>query len=362
MGLARAAGLPVLVVGDIDRGGVFAALFGTVALLDAADQALVAGFVVNKFRGDRRLLEPGIAQLTALTGRPTYGVLPYVAGLWLDVEDSLALDDRNAFPSGEGRPAGSQAADRLRVAVVRLPRVSNFTDVDALRAEPGVDVRFVTSAAEVVGADLAVLPGTRATVADLDWLRRQGLDVALRRRAEAGRPVLGICGGYQMLGTVIDDGVESGAGLVAGLGLLPVRTVFDADKVLVTPTGRARAYGGGRVTGYGIHHGRVVAEGGEPLVDTDDGRPEGCRVGAVFGTAWHGLLENDGWRRSFLAEVATAAGRRWQPGTGAFAAVREARLDLLGDLVAEHLDTAALLRLIERGVPAGLPFVPPGPP
>jgi adenosylcobyric acid synthase len=205
MGLARAAGLPVVVVGDIDRGGVFAALFGTVALLDPADQALVAGFVVNKFRGDRRLLDPGLAQLSALTGRPTYGVLPYVEGLWGDVEDSLALD---APPVAGAPPAGD---DLLRVAVVRLPRISNFTDVDALRAEPGVVVRFVTSPAELADADLAVLPGTRATVADLAWLRGRGLDAVLAARAADGRPVLGICGGYQMFGGVIVDEVE-GAG------------------------------------------------------------------------------------------------------------------------------------------------------
>ena len=356
MGLARAAGLPVVVVGDIDRGGVFAALFGTVALLDPADQALVAGFVVNKFRGDRRLLDPGLAQLSALTGRPTYGVLPYVEGLWGDVEDSLALD---APPVAGAPPAGD---DLLRVAVVRLPRISNFTDVDALRAEPGVVVRFVTSPAELADADLAVLPGTRATVADLAWLRGRGLDAVLAARAADGRPVLGICGGYQMFGGVIVDEVESGAGVVRGLELLPVRTEFTEAKVLGRPRGTCPAYGGVPVSGYAIHHGRVAAEAGEPLVLTDGGAAEGCRVGSVYGTAWHGLLENDGFRRAFLAEVAAATGRRWVPGTVPYATVREARLDLLGDLVAEHLDTGALLRLIESGAPAGLPFVPPGAP
>lgn len=189
MGLARAAELPVIVVGDIDRGGVFASLYGTVALLEPADQALIAGFVINKFRGAPELLEPGLDMIEGLTGRRVYGVLPWLNGLWLDVEDSLALDNRPA--AGTRTPYGGQS---LRVAVVRLPRISNFTDVDALVSEPGVVVRFVTSPAELDDADLVVLPGSRATVSDLAWLRASGLADAL-----GGRAVLGICGGYQML-------------------------------------------------------------------------------------------------------------------------------------------------------------------
>jgi dethiobiotin synthetase len=190
MGLARAAGLPVLVVGDINPGGVFAALFGTLALLSPQDQALVCGFVVNKFRGDVALLEPGLEMLQTLTGRRTYGVLPWTEGLELDVEDSLGL-------SAAVAPVPPRGGDVLRVSVVRLPRLSNWTDVDALRSEPGLLVRFATTPEELADADLVVVPGTRATVADLAWLRRRGLDVVLARRAAEGRPVLGICGGYQ---------------------------------------------------------------------------------------------------------------------------------------------------------------------
>ena len=354
MGLARAAQLPVLVVGDINPGGVFAALFGTLALLSPEDQALVCGFVINKFRGDVALLEPGLEMLQRLTGRPTYGVLPWTEGLELDVEDSLGLSAAVAAVP----PLGG---DVLRVSVVRLPRLSNWTDVDALRSEPGVLVRFATTAAELDDADLVVLPGTRATVADLAWLRRRGLDVALRRRAAEGRPVLGICGGYQMLGGRIEDDVESAAGVVDGLGLLPVTTVFGRDKVLARPTG---AYGPHAVsTAYEIHHGRIAVGGGRALFDVD-GSPavEGCRAGAVAGTVWHGALESDAMRRAFLGEVAAAAGRDWRPGTVAFEDVRQARLDALGDLVAEHLDSDAVRALLEGGAPAGLPFVPPGAP
>jgi len=342
MGLARAARLPVIVTGDIDRGGVFAAMYGTLALLAPEDQALISGFVINKFRGAPELLDSGLTMLRQLTGRPVLGVLPWQEGLWLDAEDSLSLDNRGDAPSSFG------INDFLRVAVVRLPRISNFTDADALAAEPGVLVRFPTSPADLADADLVVLPGTRATVADLAWLRDRGLAAAIAERVRAGRPVLGICGGYQMLASQIDDPVESRRGPVDGLGLLPVRVRFGAAKILGRPHGSAL---GAPVTGYEIHHGvaEITDPAAEPFLD-------GCRRGALWGTSWHGALENDEFRRAFLAEVAALAGRDFRPAPGtSFAAVRETRLDLLGDLVAGHLDTAALTRLIEDGPVPGLP-------
>jgi adenosylcobyric acid synthase len=376
MGLARAAGLPVLVVGDIDRGGVFASMFGTLALLEAADQALIAGWVVNKFRGDVRLLEPGLRQLEKLTHRPVLGVLPWQAGLWLDVEDSL---DLASYPdSGRDSGGGGEGHDLLRVAVVRLPRLSNVTDIDALRAEPGVTVWLATRPRELADADLVVLPGTKATVSDLGWLRSAGLDAALRDRAAAGRPVLGICGGYQMLGRRIVDHVESRAGAVDGLALLPVTTVFGTEKVLGRRSGTT--VDGYPVTGYEIRHGRPstaagAARAGDAAEDAcvEPFAADGVRVGAVAGTSWHGLLENDGFRRALLADVAARTGRAFTAFTGSsgftgpsggvrFADVRQRRLDALGDLVANHLDTDAVWRLVEDGPPAGLPFVPPGAP
>ncbi|KQS60545.1 cobalamin biosynthesis protein CobQ [Geodermatophilus sp. Leaf369] len=345
MGLATAADLPVLVVGDIDRGGVFPALYGTVALMPPADQALVAGFLVNKFRGDVRLLAPGLETLERLTGRPTFGVLPWLPGLWLDVEDSLDL----AGDRGPSLPP--RGDDVLRVSVVQLPRLSNFTDLDALAAEPGVLVRYATRPEELADADLVVLPGTRSTVSDLAWLRERGLDAALARRAAADQPVLGICGGHQMLARTIVDDVESRAGAVDGLGLLPTDVVFAREKTLGRPVGQALGH---EVRGYEIHHGVVTVEGGEPFLD-------GTRVGAVFGTTWHGALENDGFRRAFLTEVARLTGRRFVVAADTdFAAVRETRLDALGDLIADHADTDALWRLIEAGAPSGLPLLPPG--
>jgi adenosylcobyric acid synthase len=344
MSLARAANLPVIVVGDIDRGGVFAAMFGTLALLAPADQALIAGFVINKFRGAPELLDSGLSLLHRLTGRPVYGVLPWRDGLWLDAEDSLGLD-RGTHHAAFG------AKDFLRVAVVKLPRISNFTDADALAAEPGVLVRFAERPADLADADLVVLPGSRATVADLAWLRERGLAGPITERARAGQPVLGICGGYQMLAEVIDDPVESRQGRVDGLGLLPVRVVFGPAKRLGRPMGRAF---GAPVAGYEIHHG--IAEVTDPAGHGSEPFLDGCRRGAVWGTSWHGVLENDQFRRAFLAEVAALAGRDFTPAPGTdFAALRQARLDVLGDLVADHLDTEALSRLISGGPPPGLP-------
>jgi adenosylcobyric acid synthase len=321
-------------------------------LLSADDQALVAGFVINKFRGDPDLLRPGLAQLRALTGRPSYGVVPFSDQLWLDAEDSLAYPADGVV----GRPAPPVGTQWLRVAAVRLPRISNGTDIEALACEPGVAVRYVTEPSRLADADLVVLPGSKSTVADLSWLRQTGLAAAVTAHAEAGRPVLGICGGYQMLGRVIVDDVESGAGQVAGLGLLDLEVVFDPIKHLGRASGIAL---GEPASGYEIHHGRVVHRGGPVLICGPD---EGSDAGHVLGTHWHGLLENDSFRRALLRRVAQLAGRSgFQPAPGTdFAAARAAQLDLLGDLVSAHLDTTALADLINHGPPPGLPSIPPG--
>lgn len=358
MGLARHADLPVIVVGDIDRGGVFASMFGTVALLDAADQALVAGFVVNKFRGDLGLLQPGLDMLRQVTGRPTYGVLPWHLDLWLDAEDSLA------YGRVLGRPAAPHGREWLDVAVVRLPRISNATDVEALATEPGVRVRLTVEPAELAAADLVVLPGSKSTVADLAWLRETGLADAVTAHVAAGKPLLGICGGFQMLARAVHDPVESRRGSVAGLGLLPIEITFDPRKTVRRSAGTA--WGDVEVRGYEIHHGYVSTADPDlpPLLTYTDGEPEGAVLGTVHGTHWHGAFESDGFRRRFLTEAARQAGRtgfRVAPETS-FAAARERTLDILGDLVEEHLDTDALWRLVETGAPAGLPFIPPGAP
>jgi adenosylcobyric acid synthase len=337
MGLARHAHLPTVVVGDIDRGGVFAAMYGTVALLDEADQRLVAGFVVNKFRGDVALLQPGLDTLSTLTGRGVFGVLPWDPSLWLDSEDALDLVGRGAVGGGA-----------RKVAVVRLPRISNFTDLDALGLEPDLDVVFVSDPRDVGDAELVVLPGTRATISDLAWLRGRGLDRAIVEHVGRGRPVLGICGGFQMLGHTVADphGVEGAPGVsVDGLGLLDVRTDFTVDKVLRLPVGEGL---GASATGYQIHHGRVSVGAADPFLG-------GARSDGVYGTMWHGSLEGDELRRAFLADAMDLA-----PSSVSFPAARERRLDLLGDLVEEHLEVAALLDLALHGAPTDLPLLPPG--
>ncbi len=344
MGLARHADMPTVVVGDIDRGGVFAAMYGTLALLEEADQALVAGFVVNKFRGDVGLLRPGLRTLEDLTGRRVLGVLPWQRDLWLDSEDSLSLSDRpRSEPSGQ--------ADRLSVAVVVLPRISNFTDVDALCLEPNVDVTFADTPRALATADVVVLPGTRSTLADLRWLRERGLADAVVAHASRGGALLGICGGFQMLGRTIEDpvGVEGAAGVTAeGLGLLDVHTTFGPDKVLRLPTGKAL---GVLASGYEIHHGRISVGADEEFLG-------GARSGAVFGTMWHGSLEGDELRRAWLKEVAGMLGRdAFEVGTTDFSTVREGRIDALADAVEEHLDMEAVVRLVTDGAPAGLPVV-----
>lgn len=337
MGLAQAAGIPVVVVGDIDRGGVLAHLFGTVKILDPKDQRLIKGFIVNKFRGDPALLAPGLSRLEKLTGRPTFGVIPYSSQLWLDAEDSLAVQS-GALVGRPGLPFSSQW---LRVAAVRLPRISNSTDVEALACEPGVAVRWVVEPAQIADADLVVIPGSKATVDDLEWLRRNGIAQALADRAQAGRPILGICGGYQMLGARIVDLIESGKGEVAGLGLLNLDVEFARAKTLRQASG---SVDGIPVRGYEIHHGQVTRNDDPPLLRDADGHAEGSVREHIWGTHWHGLLESDEYRREFLTQVAAAAHRPGfvvAPDTSV-AQVREEQLDVLADLIGEHVDVAAL--------------------
>jgi adenosylcobyric acid synthase len=326
------------VVGDINPGGVFAALYGTVALLPDDLRRCVGGFVINKLRGDPSLLLDGCHQLQARTGLPVLGVVPWLPSTSLDAEDSMALD---AVSGAEREPETADAlADELDVAVVRLPRISNFTDVDPLRVEPGVRVRFVHDRAGLGVPDLVILPGSKATVDDLEWLRRRGLADAI---AHTPAVVLGICGGYQMLGRSIDDPVESGRTGVAGLGLLPVETRFDADKVTRLRTGTAMDL---PVHGYQIHHGRVQVGGGQPFLVLDDGTLDGVRDGRCLGTTLHGLFEDDDVRRAFLAMVAAERGKRFVSAGRSFAAARTAAVDAVADALAEHLDVAALERLI----------------
>jgi adenosylcobyric acid synthase len=347
MRLARHAGAPVLLVGDIDRGGVFAALLGHMELFTAEERALVAGFVVNKFRGDAAQLAPGLELLEERTGVPTLGVVPFLEGWRGDEEDSLALD---AAPPRRAR-------DVLEVAVVRLPYLSNTTDFDALSAEPDVSLRYVGEPGELRAARLIVLPGTKSTIADLDWLRRRGLDAAIVAAVAAGVPVVGVCGGYQMLGRLLrdPDGVESPVAECAGLGLLDVVTTFAGRKRTVRVTGSTCAGLAGpgvELRGYEIHMGVTRrGPGAKPFARL---RPAagGARLdgavsadGLVCGTYLHGLFDAPGLRGAVLGRLRDAAGLPQRP-----PAAVQSDIDGLARHVEAHLDVERLDKIV--GLPS----------
>jgi len=339
LSIAVTAGIRAVLVGDIDRGGVFAAMYGTLALLPPDQRACVGGFVINKLRGDPALLLDGTEQLARATGVPTLGVLPYITDIALDAEDSLGLAGAPPRPS-------MPAPTVLDVAAVRWPHLSNATDLDPLAIEPGVGVRWVDHAAALGRPDIIVLPGTKSTIADLAWLRGAGLDTAIDRTDAV---FVGICGGYQVLGRTISDpdGIEAPAGThVAGLGWLDVDTTFSSDKTVRQRRGTAC---GARVRGYEIHHGQPArAPGSQPwlVLDGQDEGGQGSGNRTVLGTSLHGLYESDDFRHRFLATIAHSRRRRLAPARTSFAAARTAQLDRLGDLVERHLDLGAIERLI----------------
>jgi adenosylcobyric acid synthase len=353
LALADAADLPALVVGDIDRGGVFAALYGTVTLLPERLRSRVRGFVINKFRGDPRLLGSACTELERRSGVPTLGVVPHLTGADLDAEDSLTLDNWGREYAAGGVLPPRTAHGTLDVVAVRWPAVSNAGDLDPLRSEPGVTLRWIRSADELGHPDLIVLPGSKATRADLDWFRTSGLSGAVER---LDTPVIAICAGLQMCGETIDDpeGVEGPPGSKRALGWLPVATTYAASKVLDRPRGRA-VDGPGRamtVAGYRIHHGRVRSgEAASPWLLSDDGTVLGWYGGRVCGTTLHGLFEHDRFRAAVLAWVAGQAGKPWVPSEMRFAETRRARLDRMADALDTHLDLERIAELITEGAP-----------
>jgi adenosylcobyric acid synthase len=350
MRIARLADAPVVLAGDIDRGGVFAAFVGTLALLDPEDRERVRAFVINKFRGNRGLLTSGLDTLSERTGRPVLGVVPYIDDVPVAAEDSLDLDGRH----------GPAVAD-IDVAVIRIPRIANFDDFEPLAREPRVRVRFVRDPGELAAADLIVLPGSKNTIGDLAWLRAAGLAEAIVAAAHAGRPVLGVCGGYQMLGETLRDplGIESPAGEARGLGLLPVVTTFAPAKTTVRVTARATAKTGLfahacglALSAYEIHVGVTERQGGDhPFTVT---RRNGLATehadgaldarGNVLGTYLHGLFADDGLRRALLVELAALKGLAPDPGWGRSSGAD--RYDRLADIVGGALDLTLLARLL----------------
>ena len=337
--LAHAAGMRSIITGDIDRGGVFASLYGTVSLLPEDLRRTVGGFLINKFRGDPAVLEPAPSQLEGLTGVPILGVVPWIDGPLVDAEDSLDL---------QRLAVGSPVPDSIDVAVVSFPRISNFTDIEALALEPSVGVRLVDRPAHLGTPDLLVLPGSKSTVADLHWLRTTGLGPQIVRLASEGKTttILGLCAGYQMLGEKIDDDVEcSPPQVVEGLGLLPVVTRFHQAKTTRTRSGTAF---GETVNGYEIHHG--ATQPAAAWVSLDAGEEEGASAleGRVMGTSLHGLFESDGFRRAFLSEVARRAGKDLPRGNVSFTAARQTRADTIAAVLEQHVDIDAVIGLIRE--------------
>ncbi|RBI67379.1 cobyric acid synthase CobQ [Vreelandella sulfidaeris] len=336
MGFAEAVDCPVVLVGDIDRGGVFAQLVGTLALLSESEQARTKGFIINRFRGDIALLKPGLEWLEERTGKSVLGTLPYLQGLVLDAEDSIGLTQ------------GEKASQTLNVIVPALPRISNHTDFDPLRLHPLVSLTFIRADQPIPAADVIMLPGSKSTASDLEWLKRQGWDKAIQRHLRYGGKVLGICGGFQMLGEWVDDpdGLEGKPEKVAGLGLLPLTTRMVAGKQLRNVIGSTVAEGT-TVTGYEIHNG--VSEGAalsSPLFDLN-GRPEGAvsKDGQVIGTYLHGLFDHPEACHSLLKQLGLANGEQSD-----YQAHRERELDRLADTLEAHVDIEAVIALIGVGV------------
>ena len=334
MGLAKLVDAPVLLAGDIDRGGVFAQLYGTVALLEPEERARIQGLVINKFRGDVEILRPGLTMLEEKTQLPVVGVVPY---LKVDIEDEDSLADRLQQKS---------SVKPLDVAILRLPHISNFTDFMPLEQHPLLGVRYVQSTRELGAPDLIILPGTKNTVNDLLWLRQSGLEAAVLKTAQRGTPILGVCGGYQMLGEKLDDpdGSESGTPqTLRGLGLLPTQTVFTRDKRRVQVAATACApFAGAALTGYEIHTGRTAVQG-KPFCTHTDGTPEGCVQDTVFGTYLHGLFDSGELTERLAADLCRRKGLT--PDTAApipMQTYREQQLDLLADGVRHALDMHAI--------------------
>jgi adenosylcobyric acid synthase len=345
MGFAEAADVPVVIVGDIDRGGVIASLVGTHAVLSEADRARIRGFVINKFRGDAGLFSEGLALIEARTGWPSLGVvswLPETARL--PAEDSLGLAGSNGPAPGVPLSGGGEGRrGRLLIAVPALPRIANFDDLDPLRAEPGVSVVIVRPGEAIPSdAGLVLIPGSKATIADLGFLRAQGWDIDIAAHRRRGGAVMGVCGGYQMLGRIIvdPDGAEGHKGAVEGLGLLDVETVMGGDKITVPVAGRHVA-SGEAVTGYEIHLGRTSGpDSARPFLDLG-GRPDGAQSadGRVMGTYVHGLFASDGFRRAFLTGLGAAASDlRYEHEV-------EAALDALAAHLEQHIDIDRLLAI-----------------
>jgi adenosylcobyric acid synthase len=347
MGMAKMANAPVVLVGDIDRGGVFAQLYGTVKLLPDSEREMVKALIVNKFRGDITLFDDGIRILEEICGVPVAGVVPY---LNVDIDDEDSLSERMTR-----RMSGA----KLDVAVIYLPHISNFTDFAALEATPGVGVRYVREPYDVGDPDLLIIPGTKNTIGDLLRLRESGLEAVIKRYSSQGKTILGICGGYQMLGREIRDmeGAEVG-GSIHGMGLLPITTEFVTEKHRTRVTATALESGGSlaaltgvNLEGYEIHMGvTTLGEGAKPLLRLSNGELDGCRLGNIYGTYLHGFFDSAECRTAVLTALASAKGVTLDGEAFDLHSYKEQQYNLLAHGVREALDMRLIYRILEEGV------------
>ena len=338
MGLAELVDAPVLLAGDIDRGGVFAQLYGTVALLNEEERKRVKGLIISKFRGDVDILRPGLTQLEELTGLPVVGVIPYTR-VDIDDEDSLAP-----------RLNAHEVHRPVDVAVIRMPHISNFTDFFPLESHPALGVRYVEQASGLGAPDLIMLPGTKSTMADLGWMRQNGLEAAVRKLAAASTPVLGVCGGYQMLGQTLRDpeGVEQ-AGEMRGMSLLPCETEFTPSKARTCTAAKVLTgpFAGAAVEGYEIHMGRTKRLAGQPLCRLENGQEEGAMHGNVFGTYLHGLFDEGSLTEALASWLLARKGiaqEAFRPQS--HREYQQSQYDLLADAVRASLDLDAVYQVM----------------
>ncbi|HAN43884.1 MAG TPA: cobyric acid synthase CobQ [Ruminococcaceae bacterium] len=346
MGMAKMADAPVLLVGDIDRGGVFASLYGTVSLLEPDERQRVKGLIINKFRGDAQILKPGLDMLERLVNIPVIGVLPY---LNIDIDDEDSLSERLSR---------NKAVKPIKVAVVRLPRISNFTDFNRFEQLDEVSLCYVMSPKQLDDADLIILPGTKNTIADLLWLRQNGLEAKIKRLAANGVPIIGICGGFQMLGKTIDDPLctEQG-GSIRGMDLLPATTVFEPHKIRTRVTGRVKKINGifaklsgCEFEGYEIHMGRTTLNNVEPLADiyTEASHSaDGAVCGNVMGSYIHGIFDSESFIASLVKLLCSKkgiSGENIKPAS--LAEYKNSQYDMLADAVRRHLDIDKIYQII----------------
>lgn len=355
MGMAKMAKAPVLLVGDIDRGGVFAQLIGTVNLLEEDEKKMVKGLIINKFRGDKTILDPGIEILEEKSGVPVVGVAPY---LHVDIEDEDSLSERLT---------SSDKADLIDIAVIRLPRISNFTDLNVMETIPGVSVRYIRNPQELKNPDMIVIPGSKNTISDLLWMRQNGLEAAILKQAHEGKVVFGICGGFQMLGETLSDptGIET-TGEVRGMGLLPVETVFMDGKTRTRVEGDFHLEGSIfenierknlKAEGYEIHMGQsTLKEGAKRLLTVTDAvtgetKEDGAYKDNVFGSYIHGIFDGPEIAQTIVKILAERKGvDMGDLGTLGYAEYKETQYDLLAAGLREHLDMKKIYEILEEGI------------